>query len=362
MSFQAQSRRMLRTFILPLLDVIRETPDAVTLRMEQPLVDRVNYLPGQYLTLKVEIEGETYYRSYSLSSTPQLDRYLAVTVKRVAGGVVSNYINDQFAPGQLIEFLRPAGHFNIETATQQRRHIVLVGAGSGITPLMGIMRAVLYNEPQSQVALLYANRHEATVIFRERLQALQEKFPQRLKVQHVLSRPEADTSLSHHAGRITPHNLPALLANFPQRADLPTSYYLCGPSGLLDLVRDHLARQGVSPKDIYVERFVADETITTPQSLLKGPTRMVSLRLGGELHRVKVPPGTTVLQAALAQGVRLPYSCRRGICSTCMSTLEQGEVEMENPESLLEFEVKKGRILTCQAHPTSDDVRIRVGD
>jgi len=352
---------MLRTFILPLTDVIRETPDAVTLRMEQPLVDRINYLPGQYLTLKVDIDGAPHYRSYSLSSTPQLDRYLAVTVKRVSGGVVSNYINDHFAPGRLIEFLRPAGHFTVEPATQQRRHLVLIGAGSGITPLMGIMRAVLYGEPQSRVSLLYANRHQSSVIFRERLQALAETFPHRLSLLHVLSRPEATATLPHHPGRITPDTLPTFLTHLPSYPDWPTSYYLCGPTGLLEVAHQHLSNVGVGADQIHVERFVADEGITAPQSRLKGPTREVSLKLGDDVYQVKVPPGTTVLQAALAQGVRLPYSCRRGICSTCMSTLEQGQVEMDNPESLLEFEVKKGRVLTCQAHPLTDDVRIRVG-
>lgn len=353
---------MLRTFILPLADVIRETPDAVTLRMEQPLVDRINYLPGQYLTLKVDIDGVSHYRSYSLSSTPQLDRFLAVTVKRVPGGLVSNFINDHFAPGRLIEFLRPAGHFTVEAATQQRRHLVLIGAGSGITPLMGIMRAVLYGEPQSRVSLLYANRHQSTVIFREPLQMLAKTFPQRLSVQHVLSQPEADATLPHHRGRMTQDNLPTLMAGFPSTPDLPTAYFICGPAALLDLARQYLQRQGVAPEQIHVERFVADEDITKPQAQLTGPTREVSLKLGDDLYQVKVPPGTTVLQAALAQGVRLPYSCRRGICSTCMSTLEQGQVEMDNPESLLDFEVQKGRVLTCQAHPLTDDVCIRVGD
>lgn len=352
---------MAQTFILPLSEVVRETPEAVTLRMAQPLVDRVNYLPGQYLTLKVEIEGETYYRSYSLSSTPQVDRFLAVTVKRVPGGLVSNHINDHFTSGQLVEFLRPAGHFTLETATQTQRHLVMIGAGSGITPLMGMLRAVLYNEPYSQVSLLYANRHAATVIFREQLAWLADKFPQRFHLRHVLSRPEADTPLPHHAGRITPANFDALLAEVAPTSELPREYYLCGPQGLLDTARDGLTAQGVPTEAIHVERFVADEAVTTPQHLLSGPTRWVELRMGDTVHEVRVPPGATVLQAALAQGVRLPYSCRRGICSTCMSTLEQGQIEMDNPESLLDFEVAKGRVLTCQAHPATDDVRIRVG-
>jgi ring-1,2-phenylacetyl-CoA epoxidase subunit PaaE len=353
---------MLRTYILPLSDVIHETSEAVTLRMAQPLVDRVNYLPGQYLTLKVNIDGESHYRSYSLSSTPQLDRYLAVTVKRLPGGLVSNHINDHFAPGQLVEFLRPAGHFVLEAATQQRRHLVLIGAGSGITPLMGILRAVLYQEPYSRVSLLYANRSVATVIFRERLETLAETFPQRFALRHILSQPAADTPLPHHAGHLTAAQLPALLAQVAPESALPREYYLCGPQGLLDAAQAGLHALGVPDADIHQERFVANEEITAPQAALSGPTRWVTLRMGDALHQVKVPPGTTVLQAALAQGVRLPYSCRRGICSTCMSTLEQGKVEMDHPESLLDFEVQKGRVLTCQAHPMTDDVRIRVGD
>jgi len=351
----------LKTFILPLEAVIRETPDAVTLRWSQPLVDRFNYLPGQYLTLKVDIEGETYYRSYSMSSTPGLDRYLAVTVKRVPGGTVSNYINDHFEAGRLVEFLKPAGHFTVDTSVQNQRHLVLIAGGSGITPLMSILRAVLFSEPRSRVSLLYANRSEEQVIFKQRLDELEERFGNRFHLRHLLSRPEPGTQLRHHVGRLEAEDLPAWLEHFPRDPAWPEHYYLCGPDGLMQVAQGALANMGVAADHIWRERFVATEEITQAQHLIQGPTRPVELVMGGDTYTVQVPPGLSILQAALAQGVKLPYSCRRGICSTCMSRLEQGQVEMDNPESLLDFEVQKGWVLTCQAHPTTDDVRVRIG-
>ncbi|MEM7369966.1 MAG: ferredoxin--NADP reductase [Bacteroidota bacterium] len=352
---------MLKTYILPLTELIHETEDAATLVFEQGLVDRISYYSGQYITLKVMIDGETFYRSYSLSSTPRLDRFLAITIKRVKGGMVSNYVLDHFQAGRLVEFLAPAGNFYLETVTKNQRHVVLIGAGSGITPLMSMIRGVLFHEPQSTVSLIYANRKEEDIIFRERLTALSVKFPDRLFVQQILSQPESPPSGNSLTGRINPTNVGSILTPIVERSALPASFWLCGPNGLMETVRQGLQQLGMSSSDIHQERFVADEEMQKKQTAGHGPTRMVRLIRADKTIEIQVPYGTTVLEAALAQGQDLPYSCKRGICSTCMADLEDGKVEMDNPESLLPFEIEMGKVLVCQCHPLSDDVRIRIG-
>ncbi|GAB4416479.1 MAG: phenylacetate-CoA oxygenase/reductase subunit PaaK [Bacteroidia bacterium] len=348
---------MLKTHILPLDRVVRETPDAVSLRFRQPAIDRIVYLPGQYITLKVELNGQTCYRSYSMSSAPQIDPYLEITVQRA--GRVSGHIVDRFAAGQLVEFLRPAGRFFIEPATKTRRHVVLFGAGSGITPLLSILRSILYHEPQSRVSLVYANRSH--IIFRGRLAELAARFGDRVTVQHYLTRPLPGEDLPYRHGRLQAAHIPALLADLPSDADQPRSYYLCGPAGFMDEVQTGLLTAGVEAAQIWQERFEAGEAQQTAQAADSGPSYTVELVIGGQRHRVRVPYGATVLSAGLAQGLDLPYSCKRGVCSTCMGQLLGGTVAMDNPESLLDFERARGRVLVCQAHPLDADVRIEIG-
>ncbi|MEM9986233.1 MAG: ferredoxin--NADP reductase [Bacteroidota bacterium] len=352
---------MIKTFILPLSKVIHETPDAVTLVMNQPKVDRINYLPGQYVTLKVEIEEKTYWRSYSLSSTPRWDRHLAVTIKRIPGGRVSNYLNDHLQVGQMIEFLRPAGHFTIETSIKETRNIALIGAGSGITPLMSILKAVLFHEPKSKVALLYGNREAEQVIFLSNLKTLQRKFPQRFFLQHLLSNPKPGTPISFESGRIDQAKLSSWLQAMTANLGTIDAYYICGPTGMIETAVQHLKGRGIPTGKIHVEKFLASPEMEQRQTQAEGPTHRVRLHLGADSHEIRVPSGLSILTAALAQGISLPYSCRRGICSTCMSKLVRGRVEMNNPESLLEFEAKQGKVLTCQAHPLDDDVEIEIG-
>lgn len=351
---------MLKTFILPLSEIIQETQDAATLILKQGLVDRISYYAGQYITLKVEIEGETYYRSYSMSSSPRLDRYLAVTIKRVPGGLVSNYILDEFKPGQLVEFLSPAGRFYIQTATKDERHLILMGGGSGITPLMSMLRGVLFHEPKSHVTLLYANRSVSDIIFREQLEELADIFAERFRYIPVLSQGEESEDQSFHVGRLEAIDIPPLLQTGMNDA-LPPSYWLCGPEGLMKTYRAGLHQMGVEDADIQQERFVADDSMQANQRQVEGPTHVVNILSHGKQYQIRVPAGTTVLEAALAQGIGLPYSCKRGICSTCMADLERGQVEMDNPESLLPFEIEMGKVLLCQCHPLTDDVLIRLG-
>lgn len=348
---------MPKAYILTITDIVRETPDAVTLRFDQPAFGRIWYYPGQFVTLRVEIDGVHHYRSYSISSVPQLDTYLAVTVKRVPGGLVSNYINDHFVVGMKIVVLEPRGRFYIETGLKNNRHIVLFAAGSGITPLMSILRAVLYQEPASRVSLFYANREESQMIFGEWLARLENQFPERLTVWYGFSRPAGIFPKNYYQGKITAAQIPQLIS--VNHAD--DLFFLCGPSGFMDTVNGGLLTAGIDAGNIHREVFFADKEEKKLTASL-GPSREVTVVVGGQKYPLIVPPGTTILDAALSQNIYLPYSCRRGVCSTCMGILKSGKISMDQEDALLDFEKVMGYVLVCQAHPESDDVCIDIGE
>ncbi|MEO1448127.1 MAG: ferredoxin--NADP reductase [Bacteroidota bacterium] len=352
---------MVKGFIFPVQYIRPAGKDAIRIGISQPPIDRIPYHAGQYITLKVEIEGKTYFRSYSLSSTPRLDTHLEIGVKRLPGGIVSTYLHDHLQEGDRLEFMRPAGRFYMETSTQTREHIVLIGGGSGITPLMSILRAVLYQAPYSRVSLLYQNRDQASIMFAEEIDALKDRFSHRFNVRYMLSRPAVSLKADMQEGRLNAALVKGWLDELPRDEALSRKYFLCGPLGLMDAARNGLLNSGVGEGQIFQEKFVADESITRRQAEWKGPSRVVTLKMGEQIGKIKVSPGSTILEAGLQQGMELPYSCKRGICSACMSRLKSGEVKMDDPEALLPFEIENGRVLLCQAHPMTDDVEVEVG-
>ncbi|MEO0332732.1 MAG: FAD-binding oxidoreductase, partial [Bacteroidota bacterium] len=236
---------------LKVKEIIQETDEAVSIVFDQ--LDLV-YKPGQFLTFILDINGEEVRRSYSLCTSPFTNEYPAVTVKRVAEGKVSNYLNDTLQAGDVVEIQAPAGTFTTELKAEQSRHLVMFGGGSGITPLMSLLKSVLEKEPQSKVSLIYANRDEKAIIFREQLLQLQSNFPDRLYLAHVLERPSPD--FASHSGLITSERVPELLAELPF-SKVETEYFLCGPQGMMDNILQALSRLEVPPSAIHKESFVA---------------------------------------------------------------------------------------------------------
>lgn len=353
---------MVKGFIFPVEYIHKTGVDAIRIGISQPLIDRIAYNAGQYLTLKVNIEGQDHFRSYSLSSAPRLDSHLEIAVKRLRGGLVSNYLHDHLKVGDTIECMRPAGRFFVEAATQMREHIILIGGGSGITPLFSILRSVLFHSPYSQVSLLYQNRSLRDIMFKAELDELSSKFSDRLHLKHFLSQPATESLPDDmRKERLNAHLVKDWCDKRVSANSLPARFFLCGPLGMMRAAKEGLQAAGIKDAAIHQEKFVADEEITARQQSWAGPTRTVQITLGEKIYTVKVSPGSTILEAGIQQGLSLPYSCKRGICSSCMSRLEAGLVEMDNPESLLEFEIEQGRVLLCQAHPLGDDVQIRVG-
>ncbi|MDW3648762.1 MAG: ferredoxin--NADP reductase [Bacteroidia bacterium] len=345
--------------ILRLHEISSESPDAASLHFQQAKVDRIHFLPGQFITLKVEIEGKIYFRSYSISSAPRLDDVLSITIKRVAGGLVSNYILDHFKSGQLVEFLAPKGRFIVENSIKNERRLILIGGGSGITPLMSILRSTLFNEPKSRVSLIYASRDAEHIIFKDKLQDLKGKFGERLEVHHILSRENKELAFPYHKGRLNTKLLDEILEGI--NPELARDYFLCGPTELMELVHTHLLEKGIPEEDIRQEKFLASEQDIESQIDYSAPSVEVLVWMGGTQYNIKVPPGSTVLRAAIDLDIDLPHSCLRGICASCMGKLEQGEVNMLNNETLLDFEVEAGKVLVCQSQPKSEDVVIRMG-
>ncbi len=350
---------MLKSFLLTVSKVVRETPDAVSIHFPQPAFDRIWYRSGQFLTLRVFLNDQFHYRSYSISTVAGLDDTLAITVKRLPGGLISNYLFHHLKPGDSLEVSRPLGRFGIENSVKEARQLVLLGAGSGITPLFSILRATLFQEPLSRVALLYANRTQNQIIFRKDLEVLTQKFPDRFHLQQILSQPEKPLDFPMWTGRVDSTKVQKFLSQM-DILSLPKSFYICGPEAWMQMIEETLLHTGIAQSQIFFEHFFETET-QSRHFPAEGPLRSVSIDWGDRSFVIQVPAGATILDAALSQGLELPHSCKTGTCASCMGKLVSGEVSMENNESLLDFEVEQGKVLLCQAHPLSEEVTIRIG-
>lgn len=351
-----------------------ETLDAVTLRFELPsdLRKSFSYLAGQYLTLRFNLNGEDVRRAYSMSSSP-LDNQLAVTVKRVSGGLVSNHIADELEAGSQVEVMEPQGRFVYEPKAEQSRNIYLIGAGSGITPLMSILRTALEKEPNSKIYLLYGNKTEESIIFKSALDELEARHPDRLFVTHTLSRLRKSKGLSSlwnrkkadwdgWRGRIDAKKVREWVATYPAHGH-EANYYVCGPGSLIDTTEQALIGIGVDPAHIHDERFVSAHDAGKAKSASAGTDSGAFLKatLEGEVKEVSLKPGQTILDALLEAKHSPPYSCLAGACSTCMAKVVKGGVRMEVCYALDEDEVDAGYVLTCQCYPTTDEVEIDYG-
>jgi ring-1,2-phenylacetyl-CoA epoxidase subunit PaaE len=353
----------MKFYNLKVKDIVRETPDTITIHLKQPLFSKIKYKPGQFLTLIVPVNGKSERRAYSLSSAPNLDETLAVTIKRVPQGIVSNYLNDYLKVGDTIDIMEPMGNFMLEVDRNLQRHIVLFGCGSGVTPLMSIAKSVLNFEQGSTVSLIYGNRSLDSVIFAAKLEEMQKKFGSRFNVVHVLSRP-AD-SWNGHKGRIDKAMAINIINLLPKFEVSKTEYYMCGPEGMMDEVQVALAQLKVPKERVHRESFVAstpeepqDEQSLAAAGIVK---QEVTILLDGDEYKVSVPPQKSILEAALDAGVDMPYSCQSGLCTACRGQCTSGKVKMDEDEGLSEKEIKEGYVLTCVSHPLTADVVITMG-
>jgi ring-1,2-phenylacetyl-CoA epoxidase subunit PaaE len=336
--------------------VIPETADTYTLRFQPPTQAWLNYLPGQYLTLKVIIDGEQYRRAYSLSSSPQTDEYLAVTIKAIEHGKVSNYLKNNIRKGDSIECLPPMGNFVVHPDSANNHHYVLLGAGSGITPLMSILRTVLAAEPESIVSLIYGNRDEQSIVFRQALEDLKQKYQGRLSVHHVLSRPSE--RWDGVRGRVEGEVCQGLLTQVLNKDNRPYSVFICGPQGMMDSVEAVINQLNIPQNVVHREFYSApvhnvEEDTTEEFELIP---REVTFILDGVKRKVIVDPDSNILQAVIDLNVDPPYACQEGVCSTCRAKVHSGMVQMYVRDGLSDEEIEAGYVLTCQCVPLTDDV------
>lgn len=334
--------------ILTISHIDRSAKDSVIIHFQQPPFGRIHYLPGQYITLRLELDGEVYFRSYSLCSSPRLDAEMSIGIRRVKGGILSNYLADTARPEMELEVLVPRGRFFLDNSVKEKRHIILLAGGSGITPLFSILRSTLFNEPESRVSLLLTDHGEEYVMLKAGIEQLEKKFADRFHVQY---------RFTTNDGRFTKEDV----ASFLQKRILPDEdklAFLCGPTGLMEIFHQALGQVHFPSEHIFQELFTENIDEQQRRELVDGMTRQVTLKLRDKVYEFSVPPGSTVLDAAMDRGISVPHSCKQGTCASCLSVLSAGTVVMAKKGALLDFEREQGKILTCQAQPTSDDVFI----
>lgn len=340
-----------RSFEVRVVEVIEETPDACSFVLA-PGDDEAShfaYRPGQFLTVNVPTDREGgAARCYSLSSSPALDEKLKITVKRVAEGYASNWLCDHVVAGSTLEVLKPAGTF---TPRDLDADLLLVAGGSGITPAMSILKSALH-EGRARITLVYANREEGSVIFRDELASLARQFPGRLSTIHWL---ESLQGLPDAA------QLGELVAPLTDR-----EVFLCGPPAFMDVALDALDRAGAERRGVHVERFTSltgdpfAETEDLPEGAEAdhGPPATAEVELDGQWHTLSWPRGAVLTDVLLDAGLDAPFSCREGNCSACACILLEGDVEMRTNNILEEEDLEEGFVLGCQSVPVTDDVRV----
>ena len=333
---------------LTVAEIRRETDDAVSLAFAVPakLKRAYAFLPGQYLTLRAMLGGEDIRRSYSICSGLD-DGELRVVVKRVAGGVFSSFVNDSLKPGDAIDVMTPAGQFTLPPPDGART-IVAVACGSGITPVMSHLKTMLEQEPQSRFVLLYGNRTGRDIIFAETLAGLKDRYLGRFSLTHVLSREMQDLPVLH--GRLDRERIELLLRGVPAIDHA----LICGPAGMMDEAAAAFAALGLPADRIHREYFIpggGSQRIPPPRPAAPQaqPAAIAEIVIDGRHHEVPLPNGVSVIDAALAQGIELPFSCKGGMCCTCRARLVEGRAEMAVNYSLQPWEIAVGFILTCQA-------------
>lgn len=349
---------MTRFHPLRVAEVRRESPDAVSIAFAVPPEASAEFAftAGQYLTLRTTLGGEELRRTYSICSGAG-DGELRVAVKRLDDGVFSRFANESLKAGDVMDVMPPMGRFGLgDRAAAAGRTYVGFAAGSGITPILSIIKTVLKREPESRIVLFYGNRSSASIIFKDALEDLKDRFVERLAVHHVLSREAQEIPLL--SGRITGDKVEALLRTVGA-VEAVDDVFLCGPLGMIEEVKAALACLGVPEVRIHVEVFTPSGTPArasgpAPKAGVEAaPGATLTVRIDGLTHEVAMRADETVLEAAVRHGLDLPYSCRGGMCCTCRAKVTDGAGRMDQNFSLERWEQDAGFTLTCQCRPTT---------
>lgn len=329
--------------------VSRIDGQAKTVMFDVPMAlqDAFRWQAGQHITLSLTVDGQNVRRSYTISASPDTGEPLQMTVKRVKGGLVSNTINQYWREGETIDIASPSGDFVLTANAKQQRSHYFFGAGSGITPLWAMINSVLVAEPHSRCYLLYANRDDKHIIFKDELAELQATYPTRLVVSHVLSSPRWMSAFKYwQSGRLDSQKIAQFIHENPPYAQ-DAQYYICAPNELLSLIRGALQGVDVPTHRIHFETFGGSVADTSP---IEGVYADLSANVYGQTHALTVQDNETLLEAMLNAGLHnVPYSCQSGVCGSCKAQLKQGQVAMKNRAALSDEDIQNGAVLTCQA-------------
>ncbi|HEV2609706.1 MAG TPA: 1,2-phenylacetyl-CoA epoxidase subunit PaaE [Noviherbaspirillum sp.] len=344
---------------LTVAGVTKETRDAVVVTFAVPpdLRQAFEYSHGQHLTLRTHIDGEDVRRSYSICSAVQ-DKSLRVAIKRNSGGVFSCWANDALRPGQVIDVMPPMGHFNTPLSPDNRKHYVGFAAGSGITPLMSIIKTTLMAEPHSRFTLFYGNRASSTVIFKNELGDLKDRYLDRFNLVYVMSREQQDVELFN--GRITGEKCEDFFRHWIDLSDVDIAF-ICGPEDMMQSVSAALQAHGMPKSNIKMELFASSipkhKHVPRAQTLPGRQECEVTLIIDGRHTSFTMEKDKeSVLDAGLRQGIDMRYSCKGGVCSTCRCKVVDGKVDMDANYALEDYEIARGFVLSCQSFPVTDRV------
>jgi ring-1,2-phenylacetyl-CoA epoxidase subunit PaaE len=332
--------------------------DAVNVIFEKP-GEEWTYKPGQFITLVDQVNGEKLRRAYSLCTTPYLDEYPAVTVKRVEGGRMSNHVNDNFVAGSEVEVMEPMGMFTTEYDPSKARKAVFFGGGSGITPLYAIIRSILHQEPDSEVLLVYGNRSEEYIIFKDELKELANKYSN-FSVKHILE--DDANGVADYKGRPSTQSIDDMCKELG--VDSSYEVYICGPQPMMDVVQGGLKSAGIPEENVRLESFEAGKT--SPREIFEADdtgdgSASATIILDDEEFEITVEKGRPVLEQGLEQGLDMPYSCQSGLCTACRGKCIEGEITTDKAEGLSQDELEEGYVLLCVGLAKSDKVKVEIG-
>lgn len=341
---------------LSIKDITRETPSAISVAFQVPqeYQEFYQFQAGQYVTLKATLDGQEVRRAYSICSSPNSNE-LRISIKAVKNGFFSKFANDKLAVGNVLEVSAPEGKFVFEPNAERQRNYVGFAAGSGITPIMSILKTVLENEPKSSFVLVYGNKSPEETIFGEQLHVLENQYMGRFFVHHVYSQ----SNKSEWFGRIDKSVVNNILFTKHKEKTFD-KFYLCGPEEMINVVSQTLKEHSVKENDIKFELF---STSNTDEHTINAEGHcQVTVLLDDEETTFEMSQKQTLLEASLKQGLDAPYSCQGGICSSCIARVTEGKAEMKKNQILTDSEIEEGLVLTCQAQPVTSTIKLDFDD
>jgi ring-1,2-phenylacetyl-CoA epoxidase subunit PaaE len=354
---------MARFHTLKVKDIRKETSDSVSVAFDIPaqIQPEFQFKQGQYITLKLTVNGEEIRRSYSICTSPYNEKELRVAVKEVTDGRASVFINRTLKVGDTMEVMTPMGNFYSVLSGNNKKHYALFAGGSGITPMMSILKSVLYIEKQSTVTLVYANRDEESTIFKSEIEKIASEFSDRFTLVSTFDNPKG-TVTDLEKGLLTLDKIKEISSTY----NLTTAdeYFICGPGPLMENIKQALESLQINKEKIHIEYFSAVADAVSKAESTNNETGapvncdLTVMQYGYETHMKLNTKGLTILDAAIEAGVDAPFSCKGAVCCTCRAKVLEGKVKMDNNFALTDAEVEEGFILTCQAHPLTEKVVI----